>query len=313
MKVFVTGATGFVGRKLCSSLVGQGHSVVAVTRSAARGAEVLPNCDLVEGDPTFSGDWQQSLAGSDVVFNLAGEPIADGRWDSRRRQVIRDSRVDITRFVVEGMASLPPEERPSVLVSASGVDVYPFAADLSALGLDDDETFGEDSPPGDHFLARVCRDWESEADEARKLGTRVAVMRFGIVLGKNGGALARMLPPFKAGVGGKVGSGRQWFSWIHIDDAVAALLFAMDTVAASGPFNLVAPGVESNQSFSTQLASSLNRPCFAKVPAFALRLGLGGFSDYLLNGRCVVPEKLEALGFEFRFSRLSDALNEILN
>lgn len=311
-RVFLTGGTGFVGRQICAALSARGDSVVVVSRDAERAVKALPDgADVVEGDPAYAGPWQEAVRGADAVINLAGASIAGERWSARYKQFIHDSRVETTRHVVEAMAACTDDTRPAVLVSASGIDYYPFSEDLGySLPVDDDEAIDESAPPGDTFLARVCRHWESEAMEAQALGVRVVRMRTSLVLGR-GGPLDRIAGPFRFFVGGRIGSGRQWFSWVHEDDAVAAYLFALDTDSLTGPINLVAPGNIQAGPFAEALGRALGRPSWLPVPAFAIKTAVGEFAEYILHGRRAVPGALQAASFEFTHPDVDSALQAI--
>jgi uncharacterized protein (TIGR01777 family) len=308
-RVFITGGTGLVGGALVEALCGRGDQVVVLSRDAARARSGLPaGASVVEGDPGLSSAWQGHLAGCDAVIHLAGAPIAGKRWDAHYKQILRDSRVESTRHVVEGLAALPEDQRPRALVSASGADYY-SGFDGDGVGDDDDVT--EAAPSGDSFLARLCASWEAEALAAEAHGVRVVCMRTAVVLGK-GGALERMLLPFKLFAGGPVGSGRQWFSWIHIEDAIRAYLFAIDEPALRGPVNLSAPEPVRFKTFTSALGRVLGRPSWLAVPAFAVKAAFGELGEYLLHGRRAVPAALRAQGFVFRFPTLEPALRDLL-
>jgi uncharacterized protein (TIGR01777 family) len=312
MRVLLTGGTGFLGRAITLALVARGDQAVVVSRREAAAhatfAEHGDQVTVVGGDVTSEGPWQDAIAGCDAVINLAGEPLAGQRWDARVRQILRDSRIDATRFVVEAIARLDPAARPRVLVSASGIDYYPFSLDLGrSTRFDDDDPIDEKAPPGSSFLARLCRDWEAEALAATGHGVRVVLMRTGLVLG-NGGALDRMTTPFKLFAGGRIGSGKQWTSWVHQDDVVAAYLFAIDHDALSGPANLVAPHNVRNAELARAIGKRLGRPSWLPVPAAALKLAVGELAEYILNGRRAVPAALQAAGFEFSRPTLAGAL-----
>ena len=303
-KIIVTGATGFVGTSLVAAARARGDTVVPLARNAAA-AEALLGIPAVAADLENPGAWQATLDGADAVIHLAGEPIADGRWDARRKQRLRDSRVESARRIVEGIAALPAARRPRVLVTASGSDFYPFAE--PRLGFDDDE-ITEADPPGEHFLGRLCHAWEAAADEAAALGVRVVAMRTGLVLGP-GGALARLTTVFKRFAGGPLGSGKQWLSWIHRDDVVAAYLAAVTDERYVGPINLVAPETVRQRDFARALGHALGRPAILPAPGFALRMALGEFADFLPHGRRVVPAALTRLGFTFARPTLKSALD----
>ncbi len=281
MRVVVTGSTGFLGKPLVAALRARGDEVRELSRGGGADLEV-------------QGPWMDVVDGADAVIHLAGEPIAAKRWDARRKQLIKDSRVEGTRHVV--LAIERARARPKVLVSASGVDYYPYAAGLD--DFDDDEVTEQD-PPGEEFLARVCKAWETEARAAEAFGVRVVVMRMGLLLAADGGALARMKPP-----AGRIGSGRQFVSWIHRDDAIAAYLAALADERYRGPINLVAASTR-----QAEFAKALPGPRFLPVPAFALRAAVGELAESLLEGRNVVPAKLRELGFQWKHPTLADAVS----
>jgi uncharacterized protein (TIGR01777 family) len=313
-RIFVTGGTGFIGRALVASLIERGDTPIVVTRNAARArARLGEGVEIVEGDPTFAGPWQEKLAGTDAVVNLAGQPIADKRWSAHYKQILHDSRVDTTRFVVEGIGALDPKDRPAVLVSASGVDYY--GADEDAVVLDDEDdqeaaaaaSVDESAPRGESFMARLCRDWEREAREARRYDVRVVRLRTGIVLATEG-PLRRMAAPFKWFVGGRLGNGRQWVSWIHLDDVLGAIEHCIATEDLAGPVNVVAPNPVRNRAFSRALGKALGRPSFIPAPAFAIKLLVGEFAGAILSGRRAVPKALLDSGYQFQHPDLEGAL-----
>lgn len=307
-RVVVTGATGMVGRPLVAALVARGDTVTALVRDEARAQRALGDAvACVAAELETPGPWQARLAEAHAVVHLAGEPIAGKRWDARQKQLLRDSRVESTRVIVEGIAALPPGRRPAALVTASGADYYGFAN----RELDDDDPVPEASPPGDMFLARVCAAWETEAAGAEALGVRVVRMRTGVVIGP-GGAVAKMTTPFKLFAGGRIGSGEQWFSWISLADAVAAYVAAVHDERYRGPVNLVAPETVRNADFCRALGKALGRPSWLPVPAFALRAAVGELAEYLLEGRRVVPAALERLGFTFSHPTVASALDAAL-
>jgi len=283
-----------------------------MTRNAARARETLSaGATLVEADPSVAGDWQQQIAGCHAVVNLCGASIAGQRWDARYRQILMDSRLDPTHLLVESMRACSDDERPVVLASSSGIDYYDFDRAAVTLADDDDEVFDEQSPAGDTFLARLCSKWEQEARRAEDIGVRVALVRTGIVLSTDGGALPRIAAPFKAFVGGPVGSGKQWFSWIHIDDMVGAYLHALDNASVSGPINAVAPGAVRQKQFARTLGSVLGRPSFLPAPKFALKLVAGQLAEYLVNGRHAIPKVLQQTGYSFQYPELKPALDAL--
>ena len=303
MKVVVTGATGFLGRALVPALAAAGHQVTALTRSTAH-AGGLGAPHVVETELEDASALAPILDGHDAIIHLAGERLDARRWDARQKQRIRDSRVESTRAIVEALGKL--SARPRVLIHASGIDYYGYASGP----LDDDEVTEAD-PPGESFLSRVCRDWEREASPATPLGVRVVHMRMGILLGSGGGALSRMTTAFKLFAGGKLGSGKQWVSWIHRDDAVAAYLAALADERYTGAINLVTDSTR-NADFSAALGRALHRPSWLPVPAFAVKAAIGEMSEALLNGRRAVPAKLRELGFTWKHATLADAITAAL-
>jgi uncharacterized protein (TIGR01777 family) len=299
VKVVVTGATGFVGKALVPALAAAGHEVTVLTRHTAN-AVGLGAPRVVQLELEDVAALTPVLDGQDAVIHLAGEPIAARRWDARGKQRIRDSRVESTRAIVEALAAT--STRPRALIHASGIDYYAFAA-----GPLDDADVTESDPPGDGFLARVCRDWEHEAELAQPLGVRVAHMRMGLVLARGGGAIARMTTPFKLMVGGRIGSGAQWMSWIHRDDVVAAYIAALADTRYAGAFNLITDSVR-NAEFSAALGHALHRPSWLPVPTFAVKAALGELAESVLQGRRAVPAKLRSLGFSWMHPTLADGL-----
>jgi uncharacterized protein len=298
VRVAITGATGLIGSALAAALRERGHESITITRSPR------PGTTEIGWDPVRGFEPVDVLAGVDAVVNLAGESIA-GRWTRSKKARIRDSRVHATQSVVAGIAAAHP--RPRVLISASGIGVY---------GDREDERLSEASPTGDDFLAEVCQVWEAAANEVEALedpAVRLCVARFGMILAREGGALAQMLTPFKLGLGGPIGDGRQWMSWIHLRDAVEALLWMLDHEDLSGTFNVVAPNPVRNREFVGTLAKALGRPAFVRVPKFGVRAVFGEMGEaLLLSGQRASPEGLEQAGFEFGFSTLEAALGSLV-
>jgi uncharacterized protein len=296
MRLVVTGATGFIGTPLCARLLEQGHTLTLFTRGSPRDAGGATK-RWVHWTPGASGEWGTALDGADGVINLAGEPIAAKKWTHLQRHRIETSRTDGTNSLVQAIARAAA--RPKFLISASAVGYY---------GPRGDETVTEETPPGDDFLSFVCREWEEEAKKAEQLGLRVARLRTGIVLGSGGGALAKMVEPFKFYIGGALGSGQQWMSWIQLEDHVRLILELIDNIQASGPVNATAPNPVRNKEFCETLGKVLHRPCWAPVPGFALKLVLGDMADMLLSGQRVIPAAAQKLGFQFRYPTLEEAL-----
>lgn len=305
MKVAITGATGFVGSRLVERLQAEGHQILVLTRNAERGKRVFPamafpKVEVVGYTPQESGDWQQAITGCDAVVNLAGAPIAEGRWTPERKQEILNSRKIGTRKVVEAIAQADP--KPSVLINASAIGYY---------GTSETATFDESSPPGNDFLAQVCQEWEAEAHKVTEAGTRLVILRNGIIL-DDGGALAKMIPPFRLFAGGPLGTGRQWFSWIHREDVVNLILKALTTPAMTGVYNATAPNPVRMSEFCATLGDVLQRPSWLPVPAFALEALLGDAAIVVLEGQQVLPKRTQQAGFSYQYETVRPALEDIL-
>ena len=297
MKIVITGATGFVGSRLANTLLDGGHSIRALVRRRAYG---LAGVDQIyEWDSAKSEPPPESLEGADAVIHLAGESVAR-RWNPEVKRLIRASRVDGTRHLVNALSTLT--RRPRVLICASAVGIY---------GSRGDEVLTEESAAGDDFLARVVVDWEKSAVLAAALGIRVVRLRLGVVLG-NGGALAKMLPPFRFGVGGRIGSGRQWMSWIHIEDVIGLIQFALANGALTSSVNATAPKPVPNAEFTRDLASALRRPAIFPVPRFALKMMFGEMAEMITASQHVVPAVALRAGYRFQFPELGPALEQIL-
>ncbi len=292
-KAAVLGVTGFIGRGLPELLAERGVSVTGISRS---GGKPTPHIDRWQTPETLD------LAGHDMVVNLAGEPI-DRRWTQAARRAFHQSRVGVTRDLVSAIARLPEGGRPRFLLNGSAVGIY---------GDRGDDVLQEDAPAGDGFLADLCAEWESAAREAEPLGVRVVLLRTGVVLGEGGAAFEKLAKVFKAGIGGKLGSGRQWMPWIHIDDLRAAIIHAALSENLSGPVNGSAPVPERNADFTAKLAGALHRPAIFPVPGIALKLVLGEFATALLASQRALPTALEADGFRFRHSTLESALAALI-
>ena len=303
MRVAITGATGFIGRRLVDRLLADRHEVVALTRDPTRARATLPRAArAVRWDPRAGTVDATALRDLDAVVHLAGESVAGGRWTAARKAAIRDSRVLGTEALMRALTEAPAGARPRALVAASAIGIY---GDRGDVELD------ERAPPGDDFLAEVCSAWEAAARGAADLGVRVAIVRIGIVLGRDGGALGRMLPLFRLGLGGRLGSGRQWMSWIHVDDLVALFVCALANDAVTGVLNGVAPRPVTNAEFTRTLAAALARPAILPAPAFALRLALGEMATLLLASQRVVANAVRACGFRFEHAELTSALADL--
>lgn len=297
MKIAITGGSGFVGQEITKQLTDKGHEVYILSRSDK------PSNDIVHiikwlGDGAKP---EEQLENIDAWINLAGSSINEGRWTEEQKQKIYDSRMKATDEVLRIIGAVT--KKPSVLINASAIGIYPTS---------EQATYTEHSSSrGDDFLAKTVEDWEKKAIEAEQFGTRVACGRFGIILGKEQGALPQMALPYKMGVGGKVGSGNQWVSWVHVSDVAKSILYAIEHDDFNGPFNVTAPDSKQMHDFGKILGEVLHRPHWMPVPAFALKLALGEKSQLVLKGQRVLPEKLLLHGFKFTYPNLRDALKNI--
>ncbi|WP_311945969.1 TIGR01777 family oxidoreductase [Halomonas piscis] len=305
MRVLITGGSGFVGRRLCESLARQGYELQVVSRSPEKARAVLPEgCDVREKATAFAD------APPEALVNLAGESIAAKRWSEAQKREMVDSRLRATGDLLALCEALREagEALPRVLVSGSAMGYY-GAQKQSGEG---DTAVTEETPPNDEFAHRLCARWEAAAGDIEALGVRTAIVRIGLVLGEGGGTLEKMLPPFKLGLGGRFGSGRQFMPWIHRDDLVEAIIVLLEHDSASGAYNASAPHPVTNAEFARTLAGTLNRPAVLPVPAFVLKAGLGEMSRLLLTGADMRPERLQQAGFTFRYKTLDRALEAIL-
>ncbi|MCL2932772.1 MAG: TIGR01777 family oxidoreductase [Trichodesmium sp. MAG_R03] len=306
MKVAITGATGFVGTRLVERLHLEGEQILVLTRNLEKGKLIFPNSaypnlEIIAYQPKKSGPWQKSIDGCDCVVNLAGAGIADERWSASRKQEIMDSRKVTTEKLVEAVAQA--NSKPSVLVSASAIGYY---------GTSETATFDEQSNSGDDFLAEVCREWEAAAKPVQDLGVRLVILRIGIVLGM-GGTVSKMLTPFKLFAGGPIGSGRQWFSWVHIDDLVGLIFHSLRHPEMQGTFNATTPNPVRMEELCQDLGAVLNRPSWLPVPDFAIELLLGDGAVVVLEGQKVLPKQTQASGFEYQYPIVKPALKNILD
>jgi uncharacterized protein (TIGR01777 family) len=300
MRVAIPGGTGLIGRNLVSRLLSAGHEPVILSRNPAKTSAVMPGVEarrwVIGGEAP-----EKALEGVDAVVNLAGEPIVGGRWNKERKKRIRDSRVQGTAQIVSAMEKLG--SRPEVLIAGSAVGFY---------GSRGDDILRENEDPGDDFLAAVCRDLEVEAVRAEGLGVRVVRIRTSAVLSSRAGALPKMLTPFKLGLGGRIGSGRQWFPWIHESDIAGVIHFCLENDTVSGAVNAASPGSARNSEFTRALAKSLSRPAFMPIPIFALRALFGEMAVVLSSSIRAVPAALESAGYAFQHKSLEEALHSIL-
>ena len=301
MKIAIAGATGFVGSRLVEQLQAQGHEVVIFTRSPQQASNRFGTAQIVGYNPLKSGEWQESISGCDAVVNLAGEPIAEKRWTPAQKRTILESRQIGTQKIVEAISLA--SVKPAVLINASAIGYY---------GTSETSKFDETSPAGTDFLAEVCTAWETAAQAVTATGTRLVILRLGIVLGENGGALGKMLAPFSAFVGGPIGSGKQWFSWVHRDDVVKLIIQAITDPQMQGVYNATAPNPVTMGDFAQTLGTVMNRPSWLPVPNFALEAMLGEGAIVVLQGQQVIPTHTLAQGFDFQYSVLKPALASIL-
>jgi uncharacterized protein len=308
VRIVISGGTGFVGRSLAHTLVARGEDVVVLTRGEARlPTHACQECknggriELAQWTPEHAGDWSDIVDGADAVIHLAGAAVVDGRWTDERKEVLRASRIVSTDLIARAMARA--KNKPRVFVSASATGYYGARMD--------DAVLTESDSPGNDFLAVLCKDWEAAAQPARDAGVRTCHPRIGIVLGKNGGALAKMIPPFRAFVGGPIGEGRQYLPWIHVRDVVRAIEHALDR-PLEGPFNVTAPEPVTMDAFAEAIGRALKRPAAMRVPAFALRIAMGEAADVVLTGQRAIPRKLVDDSFAFVFPELDSALADLV-
>ncbi|MBN1418001.1 MAG: TIGR01777 family oxidoreductase [Planctomycetes bacterium] len=302
MKVFITGGTGLIGGAILGALRARGDDATALTRDPGRArARLGEGVALVQGDPAVPGAWEKAVEGADAAIALAGEPIFPGRWTAEKKERIRASRIDGMRNLARAIENARP--RPRILISTSAIAYY---------GPRGDEEVDESGAPGSDYLANLCLDWEAAAGGLSAIGVRTVILRFGIVLAPAGGALARMLPPFRWFVGGPIGSGEQWVSWIHIADGVGLVFRALDEFRMEGAFNATAPQPVRNRDLAKAIGATVGRPAFVRTPAWMLRLFMGEVAGVLLTGQRVIPRAALAAGYAFRFPELRGALQDLL-
>lgn len=300
MRVIIAGGTGLIGRALMTSLAADGHEVIVLTRDPARTTRLPAGARAERWDARSAAGWGKLADGADAIVNLAGENLAAGRWTPERKRRILESRVQAGQAVVAAVREAAV--KPGVVVHSSGIGYY---------GASGDAEVTEASPPGRDFLAQVCVAWEAASAETAALGVRSVVVRSATVLSREGGALPRLMLPFRLFVGGPLGNGQQWWPWIHIADEVAAIRFLIERADAQGPFNLAAPQLVRQAEFSRALGRAMGRPSWLPVPAFALRLLLGEMAAVLLDGQRAVPQRLLEMGFTFRFPTIEAALRDL--
>lgn len=302
MKVLIAGGSGFIGRHLSSRLVSDGHEVVVLTRQQQTAPSSGVRFATWDGR-TPEGAWVSELEGADAIVNLTGASIGGRRWTARRKAELLSSRVVPTAAIVQAIERRPAEHRPSVLVNASGIDYYPDRRD--------DQAIAEDGPLGTAFLARLCQQWEAAATRAEALGVRVVRIRTSMAFGRGAPAFFLVTLPFRLFVGGALGDGGQWFTWIHIDDLVGLYRLAIENARLSGPINAVAPDVRRQRELAQEMGHVLHRPSVLPAPALLLRLALGEQADLLLHGRHAIPAKAQAAGFAYAFGGLHEALEDL--
>ena len=300
MKIMIAGGSGFVGTHLTRFLLQQGHEVTILSRNPDKGHHFGGGGRFLAADTSKPGTWQEAVPDHDALINLAGVSIFK-RWDEAYKKRLRDTRILTTRHLVEAMPADGSQDK--TLISTSGVGYYGFTGD---------EKLSEDAAPGEDFLATLSRDWETAALQAREKGVRVVTTRFGVVFGSDGGALQQMTLPFRYFAGGPVGDGRQWVSWIHIQDLCRAQQFLLEHKEIEGPVNFTAPEPVRNRDLSKAIGKTLNRPSFMPAPAFGIKLVLGEFGQVILKGQRVVPAVLEKAGFVFNFPTVNGALEDLL-
>jgi len=301
MKIFMTGGTGFVGTTLTKKLIQEKHQITILTRTLTEDSPLSKGVTYLEGDPTEKGGWQERVAEHEVVINLAGASIFR-RWSETAKELMRDSRIHTTQNLVDALA--PRKGKEILLLSTSAIGYY---------GFQEDEELGEEDAPGEGFLASLAQEWESVALKAEAFGAKVALLRFGIVLGSNGGALRQMVPLFNMYLGSPLGHGEQWFSWIHEEDLANIYSYLIAERNISGPINCTAPNPIKNRDLTKTLAEVLGKPTFMPaVPGFMLRLIMGEFGSVLLEGQKVLPSRLLDMGFRFKFPEIKEALQDLL-
>jgi hypothetical protein len=301
MQIVVTGGTGFIGRPLCAALCQEGHRVTLLTRRIEADRSCGSNVTAIEWNGRGAGAWEHCLDDADAVINLAGAPIADERWTDARKQLLMESRVLTTRLLVEALSRR--SLKPRTLISASGIGFY---------GASDDRVLDEGAARGQGFLADLCLAWEAEALRAAEFGVRVVILRTGMVLEQDGGALQKMLLPFRLFAGGPIMPGTQWVSWIHRRDHIGLIQWALTTQSVSGPLNAVAPDAVTMKQFCGSIGRVLHRPSWLPVPGFALRVALGELGTLMTTGQHVTPAKALSRGYVFRYPKLEPALRAIL-
>jgi len=300
MKFFIMGGTGFIGGSLIRHLLKKGHEVTALVSSAAKAGNLPSGANSIVGNPLEPGQWQKEAAQTDVIVNLVGKPIMT-RWTRTARKEIMETRVLSTRMAVKAIPE--KQDHGITLINANAVGCYGFTKDAIIT---------EKSPVGEGFLAEVTKSWQEEAEVAGEKGARVVIARLGAIIGRGGGAMAQMLPSFQYGLGGRLGSGKQWFPWMHLHDLCRAILFVAEKAEISGAVNMCSPNPVTNIELTKTLARELKRPAILPVPGFVLKIAIGGAAEIALEGQRVIPRILERQGFDFNFLTLEEALRDLL-
>lgn len=300
MRVIITGGTGMIGRALAKSLSDDGHEIIVLTRNPRQDAKLPPGVQQVKWDAETAAGWGHLAEGAGAIVNLAGEALAEGRWNEERKKRIYTSRVNVGRAVTQAVAAA--SIKPGVIIQASGVDYY---------GNRGDEILPESAGPSAEFLSQVCFDWEASTAPVERMGVRRAVIRSGIVLSNEGGAWPRIVLPFKLFVGGPIGSGKQFWPWIHIDDEVGAIRFLIENENAQGAFNLCTPNPPRNKEFASTLGKVMGRPAIFPVPAIALKTVFGEMATVLLSSHRTIPQHLESLGYRFKYPTMESAFDQL--
>ncbi len=301
MNIIVTGGTGFIGKELVRHLLEANHSIVVLTRRIPERMNRINNLRYLHWDGKSDGVWTDEIEGADVIINLAGESIGTKRWSKKQKEKILSSRIDSTKAIVQAISRAT--RKPEVLINASAVGYYG--------NINEEVDVTESFPGGEGFLAMVVDSWEREALKVLEFGTRVVTLRTGVVLSETGGALKKMILPFKFFVGGPIGSGKQWFPWIHVDDLIGVILYTIKNFDVVGPLNVTAPQSITMKQFCSVLGEVMNRPSWIPVPAFVLKMLFGEMSEMILTGQRVVPSRLIENGFQFKYSNLDEALQSI--
>lgn len=300
MRVIITGGTGLIGRALAEQMAGDGHEVIVLSRDPGRAKDFSDRVRLVKWDGRTPQGWSQWVDGAGAIVNLAGAGLADRLWTKSRKQILLDSRIWAGQAVAEAVAA--SERKPGVVIQVSAVGYY---------GPHQEEMIEESDPPGDDFLADLCRRWEASTRPVEDHGVRRVILRTGLVLSRKGGVLPRLLLPIRLFVGGRIGSGRQYYSWIHLDDVLRAIRFLIETASARGAYNMTAPAPVPNSDFIKTVSRAVGRPAWLPLPEFALRLLVGDMATVLVDGQRVIPAKLTEARFEFKFPALEGAMEDL--